>query len=370
MTTIPDHTPPPEHNVTGIDYAERGHFCYRGPLIDIHAHVQLTSPNDPKEGLPQGGPDATLEQAEIMLEAAKEFGVERTYSMCPPDDIPHLRNRFGSQIGFNGPIQKQRDEPDDVAYRLLDRYLELGVEIIKFWAAPRGRERGLFVDTPWRIESARRARAAGVRCVMVHVGDPDVWFRTKYADSRKYGTKAEQYIGLRRLLEMFPDLVWIAAHMGGDPEHPDHLQALLEEYPHLYLDTSATKWQVREVSAHRDAIRSLILRHPGRLLFGSDLVTRHHLPREHYISRYWCQRTLWESAWEGPSPIADPDYNPASKRRQANVLRWPFLTGSPFPLLRGLELPAEVLGQLYWGNAVRLLSHISGKHIAESRKPD
>ena len=38
--------------------------------------------------------------------------------------------------------------------------------------------RGLFVDAPWRIEAARRARAAGVRVVMVHVGDPDAWFRT------------------------------------------------------------------------------------------------------------------------------------------------------------------------------------------------
>ena len=61
-----------------------------------------------------------------------------------------------NRIGFNGPIAKKLEEPEDVAYRLLDRFLELGVEIIKFWAAPRGRDRGLFVDAPWRIEAARR----------------------------------------------------------------------------------------------------------------------------------------------------------------------------------------------------------------------
>src|SRR5262249_45629977 len=148
------------------------------------------------------------------------------------------------RIGFNGSIHKKPDEPDEVAYRLLDRFLEYGVQIIKFWAAPRGRERGLFVDAPWRIESARRARAAGIRLMMVHVGDPDLWFGTMYADVAKFGTKADQYTGLRRLLEMFPDLNWIGAHMGGDPEHPDHLESLLEQYPNLYLDTSATKWQV------------------------------------------------------------------------------------------------------------------------------
>src|SRR5947209_16034256 len=100
-----------------------------------------------------------------MLDVARDFGVVRTYTMCPVEDIALLRERFGAALAFNGPIAKKLDEPDDAAYRLLDRFLEQGVDLIKFWAAPRGRERGLFVDAPWRVESARRARAAGVRVV-------------------------------------------------------------------------------------------------------------------------------------------------------------------------------------------------------------
>jgi hypothetical protein len=334
----------PEHNQTGLDFSDRRHFRYTGPpLIDVHAHVLQTRPGDPANGPPAGsGPGASLEQAEIMLEVAAEFAVSRVYSMCNPDDIPPLRERLGDRIGFNGAIHKKLEEPEEVAYRLLDRFLELGVAMIKFWAAPRGRERGLFVDAPWRIEAARRARAAGIRVIMVHVGDPDAWFRTVYTDSAKFGTKAEQYIGLQRMLELFPDLTWIAAHMGGDPEHPEHLEALLERYPHLYFDTSATKWQVREVSVHAAGIREVVCRHPQRFLFGSDLVTRHHLSRPHYVSRYWCQRTLWESTWQGRSPIADPDYHPAE--------------GEPnTPLLHGLGLPANALKQVYHDNACRLL---------------
>jgi hypothetical protein len=334
----------PEHNVTWVDFHDRAHFRYTGPLLDIHAHVLVTRPGDPPNGPPSGtGPGASTEQAETMLAVAEEYGIVRTYSMCFPDDIPVLRERFGDRLGFNGSIVKKKiDEPDAEAYRLLDRFLELGVEMIKFWSAPRGRERGLFVDAPWRIEAARRARAAGVRIVMVHVADPDPWFRGPYADAAKFGTKAQQYVGLERMLELFPDLTWIGAHMGGDPEHPDHLQALLERYPHFHLDTSATKWQVREVSAHRDALRALVCRHSDRFLFGSDLVTRHGLVRDHYHSRYWCQRTLWESDWEGRSPIADPDYSHAE--------------GEPAtPLLRGLELPPDVLAKVYYGNARRIL---------------
>jgi hypothetical protein len=325
---------PPEHNVTGHDFTARGHFRYTGPpIMDAHAHVMVT----------REGPDAGLTQAEQMLEVAAEFGVRRVWSMCPPEDIAPLRERFGDRLEFIGPISKKLEEPEDVAYKLLDRFLEAGVAVLKFWAAPRGRSRGLFVNAPWRIEAVRRARAAGIRAVLVHVGDPDTWFRTTYSDSAYYGTKPEQYTGLLHLLELFPDMNWVAAHLGGDPEHPDHLEALLEKYPSLHFDTSATKWQVREVSPRRDAFRDLVCRHPDRFLFGSDLVTRPSLPRDHYVSRYWCQRTLWESVWEGPSPIADPDYVPEQG------------TG-PTPALRGVGLPAKVLEQVYHANVMRVYS--------------
>jgi hypothetical protein len=344
MTASAPPAAAPEHNVTGIDFADRRHFRYTGPLMDVHAHVMLTRPSDPPTGPPIGtGPGASTNQAETMLAVAEEFGIIKTYSMCQPDDIPVLRDRFGDRLEFNGPLSKKSiDEPDDEAYRQLDRYLEQGVRMLKLWSAPRGRERGLLVNAPWRVEALRRGRAAGVRVVMVHIADPDEWFRTVYADASKFGTKPEQYVGLRAMLEEFPDMMWIGAHMGGDPEHPDHLEALLEQYPHYNLDTSATKWQVREVSPRAEAIRGLVCRYPDRFLFGSDLVTRHHLEREHYVSRYWCQRTLWESGWEGPSPIADPDYKPSPGGRST-------------PTLRGLRLPDHVLEKVYFGNARTLL---------------
>ncbi len=336
---------PPECNVTGIDYAERGHLRYDGPIIDVHAHVMVTRPGDPPTGPPTGkGPGASLAQAEMMLDVAADFGVHQTATMCPVDDIEPLRERFGDQLVFNAMINKMKiDDSDDEAYRTLDRFLDLGVKIVKLWSAPRGRERGLFIDAPWRIEAVKRARSAGVRLVMVHVADPDAWFRTVYTDAAKFGTKAEQYVGLERMMQMFPDLIWIGAHMAGDAEHPDHLEALLEKYPYFHIDTSATKWQVREVSPRAEAHRKLLTKYPDRFLFGTDLVTRHHLPREHYVSRYWCQRTLWESTWTGPSPIADADYTPPAD-------------GPSTPTLHGVGLPDDVLALVYYRNAERLLS--------------
>jgi hypothetical protein len=85
----------------------------------------------------------------------------------------------------------------------------------------------------------------------------------------------------------------------------------------------------------------LICRYPDRFLFGSDLVTRPGLARDHYVSRYWCQRTLLESGWRGQSPIEDSD--------------WRLENASASPTLVGLKLPPEVLELVYRGNARRLL---------------
>src|SRR5262245_11703453 len=135
MPMTPAPAGPPEYNVTGISFADRRHFNYTGPpLIDVHAHVTMTDPAEPAGGFPGGaGRAGSIAQAELMLTVAREFGIVRTITMCPPQDIPPLRERFGPVLGFNGPVHKREDEPNDVAYRELDRFLERGVEIIKFW---------------------------------------------------------------------------------------------------------------------------------------------------------------------------------------------------------------------------------------------
>lgn len=335
----------PEYNATGHDYSARAHLTYAGaPIIDFHAHVTMTSPDDKAVGPAGGwGTKGSSDAAAMMLDVGKEFGIEQTVSMCPAQDIAPLRERLGNRLLFNAMINKKADEPDDVAYRNLDEFLEAGVRIVKLWSAPRGRERGLVVDAPWRIEALRRAAKAGIKIAMVHVGDPDIWWTHTYQDIAKFGTKESQYAPFLRMVEMFPEFHWVGAHMGGDPEHPEHLEEMLVRFPNLSFDTSATKWQIREVSPRADAIRSLLTRFSDRFLFGSDLVTRHGLTREHFVSRYWCQRTLWESTWTGPSPIADPDFKVT-------------VAGKDTPTLQGVGLSTEVLRKVYVENGRRLLA--------------
>src|SRR5690606_11722720 len=169
------------------------------------------------------------------------------------------------------------------------------------------------LDGPWRRRQMDLASDLGM-CFMAHIADPDTWFATKYADAEKYGSKIEQYAPLERLAAEYTQ-PWILAHMGGWPEDLEFLDGLLTRHANISLDTSATKWIVREISAHpRAKVLAFLERWKGRILFGSDIVTTDaHLTPESglrgmgdlsstpeeafdlYASRYWALRKLWES---------------------------------------------------------------------------
>jgi hypothetical protein len=220
--------------------------------------------------------------------------------------------------------------------------------VCKFWAAPRGRDfsDALRLDHPIRYEGMKLAKSLGMM-FMVHVADPDTWFATKYANHRFYGRKMEHYEPLERLLDEFYDVPWIGAHMAGHPESLEHLDRLLNSHPNLYLDTSATKWQVRELSKHHPALlRQFLTRHSGRVLFGSDLVAVDAYDNfDHYASRFWALRTLFETDYDGPSPIVDPDL----------PLVDPSLPRTSTPRLRGCSLDPGTLRTIYHDAAAALL---------------
>ena len=65
---------------------------------------------------------------------------------------------------------------------------------------------------------------------------------------------------------------------------------------------------IRELSKHPHDFLALCRAHPGRIMFGSDIVTsKANVSHDLYASRYWALRTLYETDYEGPSPIVDPD---------------------------------------------------------------
>lgn len=329
-----------------------------GGIIDIHSHIHGAL------------------ASRIYAKAADHYGVSLTYSMTAIHEVDAVKNVLGDRIRFIaiptfGSNDLKAAFGRDFIHNL-PSFRSHGAAIAKFWNAPRIYEASdePFVRSPFRLNSPMRLDAMKAASdlgmiFMAHVADPDTWFATKYRDSARYGTKRQQYEPFEEVLSRFP-IPWIAAHMGGYPEDLEFLAILLSRHSNLYLDCSATKWIVRELSKHNpEKVREFFCRWRGRLLFGSDIVTRDtHVSNaqnatemdakasdeseayELYASRYWALRTLLESDYNGESPIADPDLHLVDS-----------VNYTPFdaPKLRGCSVDSQSLQSLYRTTALTLL---------------
>ena len=316
---------PSAANRLGLDYVAQSQVLGEPvcPIVDAHAHIN------------------GARAAQVYRRVCDLYGIERVYSQTQLAQAESVKEVMGDRIRFVAIpeyMHADRQWAHTQGYlENLDRWHELGARMFKFWGAPRlldyastmGIEPEEIVpfDCEWKLRIAEKAKGLGMM-LMVHCADPDTWFQTMYKDSGRYGTKASQYESLERLIET-TGMPCLAAHMGGWPEDLGFLSGLLDRHPGLILDTSATKWMIRELSKHDSAeLIAFLDRYSGRILFGSDIVTSddHMSPEESanpgfgdqlassdaeafelYASRYWALRTMFETDYRGESNIADPD---------------------------------------------------------------
>ena len=293
------------------------------PIIDAHTHLR----------------DAGRTQ--MLVDAAKLYGIEKMLGITDIETSWRLREAypgfflFACWFDHEHLERPQRFVRDNL--RLFERAAKAGFKVIKFWFKPEFTvPNGIQFDDP-RLAEVHAAMAEHGLAALIHIADPDVWFKRRYADAEVWGTKAGQYPQLENALDRTPGMRVIAAHMGGDPEHLEHLDQLLADHPNLYFDLSATKWMARELGRQPEAAREFICKWRGRLLFGSDIVVRPNWTPRLYRSRYWIHRKLWESGTSEPLPIEDPDCDGR-------------------PMLNGIDLPVDVLERILYHNAAEFFN--------------
>jgi len=327
-------TPPPptlapavesEYNRTGVDFrAPMPWPKVKGPVIDFHCHL------------------FAARHAKPWFEAARHYGIDCFVSMTPLEEVAGLLRDWPGRLHFIAVPQWMYEGPDYVSdwLRRIEAFYNLGSRMVKFHVAPQTILKRGGLDNPKFRPVFDEIRARKM-IIMTHAGDPELWYQGRYADTAKYGTRDEHYRVLEEKLEEFRGQPWIGAHMGGNPENLGRLQHLLDKFPDLYLDCSATRWMAREISNHRDESREFFIRNADRIIFGSDQVSGDDRGFDFLASRWWTHRKLWETAYTGPMPILDPDLPPDRQ-----------------PTLRGLALPDDVLQKLYRDNARKVLARI------------
>jgi predicted TIM-barrel fold metal-dependent hydrolase len=180
--------------------------------------------------------------------------------------------------------------------------------------------------------------------VTIHVGDPVAFFdpidgrnerlEELLANPDWWFGDRERFPPLDRIIESFealvaanPSTTFVGAHVACLAEDLDWVDRMLSTYPNLFADIAA---RIAELGRQPRRARELFMKHPDRILFGTDLFPP---AREIYEIHFRFLETADEHF-----PY-DPDDPPPQGR-------W---------AISGVDLPEDVLRKVYGKNASRAM---------------
>lgn len=137
---------------------------------------------------------------------------------------------------------------------------------------------------------------------------------------------------LESLVAAHPDTTFVGVHVGCYAENLGWVGRMLDAYPNFYVDIAA---RIAELGRQPRAAAALLLAHPGRVLFGTDEIPP---DRRVYSIHFRFLETAdehFDYSLEDPPPTG----------------RWK---------ISGLDLPHDVLRQVYSANARRLVPRLGG----------
>lgn len=194
--------------------------------------------------------------------------------------------------------------------------------------------------------------------VLIHAGDPQAFFRPPTRDNERYEelrahpswsfhgdewpSWEEVFAQYEARVARHPNTIFLGAHFGNAPEEPQRVARMLERYPNLYIETGA---RIPEIGRHDPApMREMFIRFRERILFGTDIQMG---------SESW----ILGSAGAQPDPPSRIPFFYASHWRYFETAERRFEHPTPIQgewTIDGIDLPREVLEDLYHRNAERI----------------
>ncbi len=329
MLQLPDHTP----------------FRARVPAIDFHSHLGrwLTNTGDWMEkdvGHLLDVMDATNITGLVNLDG--RWGRELEENLDRYD-----RAHPGRFFTFCHLDWRELERPDgtDVLIKSLQRSVAHGARGLKVWKdlglSVRARGRQILPNDILLKPIWEAAGALGIP-ILIHVADPLAFFhpvnrRNERLEELLVNPRAQQHRkgpdtfhrlidALENMVASNPDIVIVAAH-GCYVENLARVSELLATYPNFRIDIAA---RASEFGRQPRAARALVLEHPDRVLFGTDIFPLR-------ASTYRTYFRLLET---------NDEAFPYSDELVPRNGRWP---------VYGLDLPSDTLRQVYRDNARSLL---------------
>lgn len=319
--------------------------------IDVHVHVPPARYEEAARVFADNGVVLALNASgghpgesldETIAASRRVDGAIRSYCNL---DWSMVENDFGSY-----------------ATRTLERCAEagaVGLKIFKSLGLGTRLDDGslLRVDDP-RLDPAFEAAGRLGLPVLIHTGDPQAFFRPPTEDNERYEeleahpswsfhgdewpSWEDVFAQYEARVARHPSTTFLGAHFGNAPEEPERVARMLERYDNLYVETGA---RIPEIGRHDPArMRRIFVEHHDRILFGTDI-------------------QMGRTSWVLGSAGDDPD--PPERIPVFYEAHWRYFETAdrdfahPTPIqgdwtIDGIDLPREVLEDLYHRNAERL----------------
>lgn len=312
------------------------------PVIDMHSHAYATTPEEVKNWV-QTMDSLGIEKVVIlsMATGARFDTIMDLYGAYP--------DRFVVYCGLDYTTYGTPDFPAAAVKELERCYRrgasgvgelgDKGLGELYSWPKP---GYGLHIDDPVLKPVWEKCAELNMP-VNIHVAEP-YWFYLPMdstndglmnawkwkIDLSKPGLRSYDDLiqSLENVVKDNPQTIFIAAHYANLNHDPKRLGRLLDKYPNLYADISA---RYAEQSNIPRFMRDFFIRHQNKLLYGTDM--------GYDISMYRLTFRILESTDEHFYATDLFNYHWA---------------------LNGWDIPREVLQEIYYENALRILE--KGKH--------
>ena len=298
------------------------------PIVDVHVHIR-------------SGADVT-NYLNISEEVKNLYNSNLAYFVGffeannqPFADVNAAgKNRFLFSVRARNEHRGFMDNSEEI----IDKVHNGGFIGLKFWfGAPYRRLRegqaGITrIDDPRFTSYFSKLEKANVLMTSLHIADPNGPFDNRQiwmADPVYYW---EQIRAFENVVAKYPNLTIVAAHgawLVCQDAQLDYLRYMFSNYPNLYVDISAT-FQYMSLMNY-DNLRSFYIEFQDRILFGSDFGGRVENKAEAFASNFALLET---------DQIISGDLTGV-------------ITGNG-EMIKGLNLPKEVLEKIYYKNALKL----------------
>jgi len=314
----------------------KGNLTYRGLIFDAHLHM------------------ANQEALHTLIAVEREFGVDMGLLIVHGEEnrqyvCREYPGRYIFARYFSGTLPATEGF-EHIAAGIKNMNSDC-YQVAKMQSAPKVRNRvegsisSLRLDVD-RSKTMFQALAETKTPFLLHLSDPDTYYRIHYSDKTKFRPKEEDLQELEAVIQNNPDVQFQLAHFAAQPEmhRLDNLSRWFDTYPNFYVDTGSARWMCRELSKDVDRAKSFLEKYSDRVLFGTDCVARD-TDRDYFEGRHLSLRLLLESdVRDMELPFPDPD-----------------TADSEGTYINGLSLSQEVLENIYWKNANRLYGRFIGE---------